>query len=997
MLWAFDTLLQTNVSASAAAINSDNEAFRYECLCCGEEVYLAAQDSIYKATHFRHRSGNNDKDCELYLGQYGIVPTTSSARNKKQDRVEFYYQNTHKAFYVSFRFSDAEITAYENTGACLEVRSSRALRPFFTQRINHTNFHEDSPGEYMLEMYASPYYISNTLNNIKREYSLFGTTGPTFFKIQGEDKDYSAKYIKSKSLYTNVKYFIAWPGQNTAQIKMAKVPGVAIDELMQFKTMNNCTVWALVATFTNKNPQLDALLQTWGYDLSTSEELILLWPPAYENDEALHVSSNKVYVYSSFVLQAHGNTNMSSHAIHKVDNDITEIEIGEKLRILKKNAEMTVVTTELVSEYITQNIKHITTEKFIVPESGIFYRFSSCGVEKLTSGQVVFLTDTSSVIEYCGNYISTVITLSKEELSLTQRMLEALAYYWVSVPFEGKIENHYPDIISKYLQDSKAKGLINKAVLALFEEEKMYNFSSLTEDEYRKICSAIPHNIIVGYFQKNPKEFSKIRPGFRAAAVQNKDAIKLLVINRERGFISSFVERIAGDWLKDIQSVIQDYQNNGESEITSYIHTLYQSFFSDNVSAFFKLINKDYNEDQLEMIANLVALLKKIDEKQHELEASSHELKEELTACERKTEKSEKTLEKANKKLAELTSKQSNLESLQKKYLKLLNDYEQSTKEKERAILQVDELKKQVSLLNETVAALQKENEQLEISIRAKIEEEKETEALHAKSSFPIAPVDMDEFIEYFSYNLESIGVVNSDLPINTLLTTYMSGALFHGKPIICNRTCADTLAKCLSNTLINNAPANNLSFSPDLDEKRICAALNVSGRIVVLENFLGNINETLLLSILDKYKAKIIILSVTYEKTLLYLPKDFLAYCYYLNLSRIPGFVRATIPDEDPSIIAEEEITQVAYPAKNRFQDTIRSIARELGLSALISGKISEFVCDDKTACAVLALSIIPYINDVLEKNAFNISETLQRYTNRCPYKKMFEEWFAV
>lgn len=470
MLRAFDTLLQTTVSANAAAANSDNEAFRYECLCCGEEVFLAAQDSVYKATHFRHRSGNNDKNCELYLGQYGTVPTSPLTRSKKQDRVEFYYKNTHKAFFISFRFSDAEISAYESSGACLEVRSSRTLRPFLTQGINHTNYHDDSPEAYMLEMYASPYYISNTLNNIKREYSLFGTTGPTFFKVQGEDADFTAKYIKSKSLYTNIKYFIAWPGQNTAQIRLAKVPGVLIDELLQFKTMNNCTVWALVATFTNKNPLLDALLQTWGYDLSTSEELTLLWPPAYESDETLHVPAGKVFVFSSFVLQAYGNTNMPTCAIHKVDDSITEIEIGEKLRILKKNAEMSVVTTELVSKYITQNIKYITTEKFVVPESGKFYRFSSCGVEKLSSGQVVFLTATSSVVEYCGNYISTVITLPKEEISLSQRMLDALSYYWVAIPFEKEIENYYPETISKYLHESKAKGHINKAVLALFEE-----------------------------------------------------------------------------------------------------------------------------------------------------------------------------------------------------------------------------------------------------------------------------------------------------------------------------------------------------------------------------------------------------------------------------------------------------------------------------------------------------------------------------------------------
>jgi hypothetical protein len=151
------------------------------------------------------------------------------------------------------------------------------------------------------------------------------------------------------------------------------------------------------------------------------------------------------------------------------------------------------------------------------------------------------------------------------------------------------------------------------------------------------------------------------------------------------------------------------------------------------------------------------------------------------------------------------------------------------------------------------------------------------------------------------------------------------------------------------------------------------------------------------LLSILDKYKSKIIILSVTYERTLFYLPKDFLTYCYYVNLSRVSEFVRARTPDEDPSILTEKEIMQAVFPSKNRFQDTVRSIALELGLSALISDKVAEFVSDDISACAVLSLSIIPYLSDVLGKNAFNISETLQRYINRCPYKKVFEEWFMA
>lgn len=64
-----------------------------------------------------------------------------------------------------------------------------------------------------------------------------------------------------------------------------------------------------------------------------------------------------------------------------------------------------------------------------------------------------------------------MITLPKDETTLTQRMLDALAYYWVSVPFEEKKEGHYPEVIARYLHESKVKGCINKAVLTLLEED----------------------------------------------------------------------------------------------------------------------------------------------------------------------------------------------------------------------------------------------------------------------------------------------------------------------------------------------------------------------------------------------------------------------------------------------------------------------------------------------------------------------------------------------
>lgn len=472
---AFDTMLQATVSATAAAANSDNEAFRYECLCCGEEVYLAAQDSVYKATHFRHRSGNNDKECELYLGQYGIIPTSLSGRSKKQDRVEFYYKNLHKAFFMAFRFNEAEISTYEKIDAYLEVSTSHSREPFFTQEIDHMRFFDDVPEMFMLEQYSDSYYISNSSNDIKREYRLFSAVGPTFFKVQGEDNDFTAKYIKSKSLYTNVKYFIAWPGRNAAQIFLRETPGVQVDSVSQFKTMNNCNVWAMVATFTEKNTRLDSLLQSWGYNLSTAEELTLLWPPAYESNEDLHVFSNSVFIFSSFALQASGNTNATAKAIHEVDPSVTRIDLKDKLKILKKNAEMSVEASAFSQEAVFFCVKFISTAKFVVPTNGVFYRFSSYGVEKLSPGQTVFLTSKTTIVEYDGNYTATIITMpSNEKLPLSDRINDALHHYWVLTPYEHEKApegNLSPDTLN-YLRESKNKGLINMAVLGLIQEDK---------------------------------------------------------------------------------------------------------------------------------------------------------------------------------------------------------------------------------------------------------------------------------------------------------------------------------------------------------------------------------------------------------------------------------------------------------------------------------------------------------------------------------------------
>jgi len=67
-------------------------------------------------------------------------------------------------------------------------------------------------------------------------------------------------------------------------------------------------------------------------------------------------------------------------------------------------------------------------------------------------------------------------------------------------------------------------------------------FSELTSSELEFIIQSIKPNAFRELFQKNPGQFSKIRPGFRPHKISHKDSIEIACKNIERQFISNFVK-----------------------------------------------------------------------------------------------------------------------------------------------------------------------------------------------------------------------------------------------------------------------------------------------------------------------------------------------------------------------------------------------------------------------------------------------------------------------
>lgn len=239
---AYDTFLLSEVSADLAANAGSFEPYRYECAHCGEEVRLAAAGSTSMIAHFRHRSGNSDVECEYYLGQYGAFSTDARSRKSKNERAEFYFDSNSKMFYLGLRFSDEEISAYEQLSTIFELRIASQSQTCYSLRINSRNFAPDAQRMIPLEKFSYNYFLSNTLNGVKRKYEVFNNSvsnAATFFKLQSGNSGYRAKLVRSSILYTNTPYFIAFHSQSKyfSPIDASLPSEIKVDDTFTFETM----------------------------------------------------------------------------------------------------------------------------------------------------------------------------------------------------------------------------------------------------------------------------------------------------------------------------------------------------------------------------------------------------------------------------------------------------------------------------------------------------------------------------------------------------------------------------------------------------------------------------------------------------------------------------------------------------------------------------------------------------------------------------------------
>ena len=129
----------------------------------------------------------------------------------------------------------------------------------------------------------------------------------------------------------------------------------------------------------------------------------------------------------------------------------------------------------------------------------------------------------------------------------------------------------------------------------------------LTEEDIRYVCSAIPYQETTSYFKRYPKEFAKLRPGFRVKSLTKEMVSRTLYEFRTRDFVSSYLIKHIDRWIKEIDEELAKAKEEGLNQDAAYINVLSHSYFAENVALFFKIKEEEKSEDYLKVLSSAVS------------------------------------------------------------------------------------------------------------------------------------------------------------------------------------------------------------------------------------------------------------------------------------------------------------------------------------------------------------------------------------------------------
>lgn len=467
MFRAFDVLFQVPITAEWAAKNNIDEPFRYVCLCCGAEVYVAAANSTMKTVHFRHCRGNSDRDCELYLGRTGMIGALNAAKKRTHISDAIYYDIKQKMFYAGISFPAEKLKEYESKSCILEFRSAYNIQPYDSIQVNRQNFAPDSIVQFPLKLTTNDCFIAILGANYHMHYEILNSNDfPTFFKIPlRENMVNKAKRIVGRKIYTNTSYYIIAKNKEIIQKIANYRENIAMSQIDEINALGSI-IFGTTLEILSINADLIDLFAYFNYDLRMAENVIQLWPPMYSIDGVCCINEKKAYLLSTFELVPHSNISCENDKLTQF-NGVFELDVTYPVRIQRDNVDIQIEQREKHSLQITEYCEQVTATKVKVTETNSFYLLNSEGYKELPIG-LHFMERFSKIVKYRSNYPVTIFmcpeSIPKSRVAILR---DVLTYYKVEIPFDEQLiaDISLSVVAQTYIEECRINNVINSKVL----------------------------------------------------------------------------------------------------------------------------------------------------------------------------------------------------------------------------------------------------------------------------------------------------------------------------------------------------------------------------------------------------------------------------------------------------------------------------------------------------------------------------------------------------
>ena len=541
----------------------------------------------------------------------------------------------------------------------------------------------------------------------------------------------------------------------------------------------------------------------------------------------------------------------------------------------------------------------------------------------------------------------------------------------------------------------------------------MIDVKKLNDENLAYIVGLIPKRNFIAYAEQNPKNFNKLRPGFRPQSLTDSMVKELLCKETQKGndFVISFVESYLKQRLKEIDRAFSDMNKNFDAE-TAWILTAKDCIFKDKMAAYYALIEKSVTDDYLLMLHAGIKAVEESEKDSGALKSKIDEMNKDLGNIKKDVSKKESEIllltQKRDALIEENKQGQSENERLKGVIAELTaqikNLSEKTEKDKGRFETDKGKLEKALSDLmlqnKQNTEKFNSEREGLEKTIQdlrdeikeLKTEQEKNrSQKDYKRTSCPICPVGEDEkeFKYILSQNLFALGIKNE---AQSMLSNYLSIVAFSGYPIVGDRRYCKSIAECLASSL-TGGDISEITYSETINIDDIRIKIKNGGRIIYLDNFIGNYNETLLLPVFGEYRDKIIFVSAAYDKMFSYVSPEFLSDARYINIK-----YQKAILNSNPNYIVKK-FDEQEIPVKKAESETpatvLRIILKELGFSNQIISSRNGNIFSHPDVYSVLAYEIFPYCLDIQNKKPRG--EKLLKYLNNdiSGSSQHIERWF--